>query len=125
MKNWFTNNRGELPSFVHNRRLRRIMMFISLIVIYGIVISFLYNIVASLILIVISVVGLIFTIVMMNEISSDTNRYITDLSYRIHRGEQESLLEMPIGVMILNDDEQVEWANPYMVKYFKDENLLG
>ena len=67
MKNWFTNNRGELPSFVHNRRLRRIMMFISLIVIYGIVISFLYNIVASLILIVISVVGLIFTIVMMNE----------------------------------------------------------
>ncbi|PAK68827.1 hypothetical protein B8W97_13125, partial [Staphylococcus haemolyticus] len=75
--------------------------------------------------IVISVVGLIFTIVMMNEISSDTNRYITDLSYRIHRGEQESLLEMPIGVMILNDSEIVEWANPYMIKYFKDENLLG
>ncbi|WP_179286850.1 DHH family phosphoesterase [Lentilactobacillus kefiri] len=125
MKNWFTNNSGELPPFVHNRRLRRIMIFISLIVIYGIVISFLYNIVASLILIVISVVGLIFTIVMMNEISSDTNRYITDLSYRIHRGEQESLLEMPIGVMILNDSEIVEWANPYMIKYFKDENLLG
>ncbi len=86
MKNWFTNNRGDLPPFVHNRRLRRIMIFISLIVIYGIVISFLYNLVASIILIVISVVGLIFTIVMMNEISSDTNRYITDLSYRIHRG---------------------------------------
>ncbi|KRK88635.1 DHH family phosphoesterase [Lentilactobacillus sunkii] len=125
MKNWFTNNNGELPPFVHNRRLRRIMIFISLIVIYGIIISFLYNIVASLILIVISVIGMIFTIVMMNEISSDTNRYITDLSYRIHRGEQESLLEMPIGVMILNDDGQVEWANPYMVRYFKDENLLG
>ncbi len=97
MKNWFTNRSGELPPFVHNRRLRRIMMFIALIVIYGIVISFLYNIFASIALIIISVVGLIYTIVMMNEMSSDTNRYISDLSYRIHRGEQETLLEMPIG----------------------------
>lgn len=98
MKNWFTNNRGDLPPFVHNRRLRRIMIFISLIVIYGIVISFLYNLVASIILIVISVVGLIFTIVMMNEISSDTNRYITDLSYRIHRGKKNPFLRCRLGL---------------------------
>lgn len=125
MKNWFTNRSGELPPFVHNRRLRRIMMFIALIVIYGIVISFLYNIFASIALIIISVVGLIYTIVMMNEMSSDTNRYISDLSYRIHRGEQETLLEMPIGVMILNDQNVIEWTNPFLTKYFKDENILG
>lgn len=97
MKNWFTNRSGELPPFVHNRRLRRIMMFIALIVIYGIVISFLYNIFASIALIIISVVGLIYTIVMMNEMSSDTNRYISDLSYRIHRGEQETCWRCPLG----------------------------
>lgn len=125
MKNWFTNRSGELPPFVHNRRLRRIMMFIALIVIYGIVISFLYNIFASIALIIISVVGLIYTIVMMNEMSSDTNRYISDLSYRIHRSEQETLLEMPIGVMILNDQNVIEWTNPFLTKYFKDENILG
>ena len=125
MKNWFTNRSGELPPFVHNRRLRRIMMFIALIVIYGIVISFLYNIFASIALMIISVVGLIYTIVMMNEMSSDTNRYISDLSYRIHRGEQETLLEMPIGVMILNDQSVIEWTNPFLTKYFKDENILG
>ncbi|TLQ20148.1 DHH family phosphoesterase [Lentilactobacillus parafarraginis] len=101
------------------------MMFIALIVIYGIVISFLYNIFASIALIIISVVGLIYTIVMMNEMSSDTNRYISDLSYRIHRGEQETLLEMPIGVMILNDQNVIEWTNPFLTKYFKDENILG
>lgn len=125
MKNWFSHDNGELPPFVHNRRLRRIMLFIALIVIYGVVISFLYNIIASAVLIVISVAGLIYTIVMMNEISSDTNRYITDLSYRIHRGEQEALLEMPIGVMVLNADGLIEWTNSYLTKYFKDENILG
>lgn len=125
MKNWFSRNSGELPPFVHNRRLRRIMLFIALIVIYGVVISFLYNIAASIILIVISVMGLIYTIVMMNEMSTDTNRYISDLSYRIHRGEQESLLEMPIGVMILNDAGSIEWVNPYLMRYFNNENVLG
>lgn len=125
MKNWFSHSSGELPPFIHNRRLRRIMLFIALIVIYGIVISFLYNIVASVILIVISVLGLIYTIVMMNEMSTDTNQYISDLSYRIHRGEQESLLEMPIGVMILNADGLIEWTNPYLTRYFNNENILG
>lgn len=125
MKNWFSRNSGELPPFVHNRQLRRIMLFIALIVIYGVVISFLYNIAASIILIVISVMGLIYTIVMMNEMSTDTNRYISDLSYRIHRGEQESLLEMPIGVMILNDAGSIEWVNPYLMRYFNNENVLG
>lgn len=125
MKNWFSNNNGELPPFVHNRRLRRIMMFIALIVIYGIVVSTLYNLIVATILIVISVAGLIYTIVMMNEISSDTNRYITDLSYRIHRGEQEALLEMPIGVMVTNGDGLIEWTNPYLMRYFKDDNVLG
>ncbi|WP_409441289.1 DHH family phosphoesterase [Lentilactobacillus hilgardii] len=125
MKNWFSRNSGELPPFVHNRRLRRIMLFIALIVIYGVVISFLYNIVASVILVIISIMGLIYTIVMMNEMSTDTNRYISDLSYRIHRGEQESLLEMPIGVMILNENGLVEWTNPYFTRYFNNENILG
>ncbi len=125
MKNWFSSNNGELPPFIHNRRLRRIMLFIALIVIYGVVISFLYNIFASAVLILISVVGLIYTIVMMNEISSDTNRYMSDLTYRIHRGEQEALLEMPIGVMILNEDNLVEWANPYLSTYFGGQNILG
>ncbi|MCT3400441.1 hypothetical protein EFP95_14065 [Lentilactobacillus hilgardii] len=101
------------------------MLFIALIVIYGVVISFLYNIVASAILVIISIMGLIYTIVMMNEMSTDTNRYISDLSYRIHRGEQESLLEMPIGVMILNENGLVEWTNPYFTRYFNNENILG
>ncbi|KRK57666.1 DHH family phosphoesterase [Lentilactobacillus hilgardii DSM 20176 = ATCC 8290] len=80
---------------------------------------------ASVILVIISIMGLIYTIVMMNEMSTDTNRYISDLSYRIHRGEQESLLEMPIGVMILNENGLVEWTNPYFTRYFNNENILG
>ncbi|WP_283679488.1 DHH family phosphoesterase [Lentilactobacillus sp. Marseille-Q4993] len=115
---------GQLPPFLHNRRLRRIMTFIAIIVVFGVVVSFLLNPIVAVVMVTISVVGLIYTIFMMNEISSDTNRYIEDLSYRIHRGEQEALLEMPIGVMVLNDSRMIEWANPFLLQYFEGENIL-
>ena len=124
MNNNNSKNGGQLPPFIHNTRLRRIMIFISITVIYGVVVSFLYSTIAASILIAISVVGLIYTIVMMNEISSDTNKYIADLSYRIHRGEQEALLEMPIGVLVLGDNKKIEWANPFLLNYFQSDSIL-
>ncbi len=119
------NRVNELPPFIHNRRLLRIMIFIALLVIFSVVISFLYNFIVAIVLAAFSIIGLIYTIFMMNEISSDTNRYITDLSYRIHRGEQEALLEMPIGVLVLSGNSLVEWANPYLIKYFASDSILG
>ncbi|GAY72457.1 DHH family phosphoesterase [Lentilactobacillus kosonis] len=124
MDNNNSKSGGQLPPFLHNTRLRRIMIFIAITVIYGVVVSFLYSMVSAVVLVAISIVGLIYTIVMMNEISSDTNKYIADLSYRIHRGEQEALLEMPIGVLVLGDNKRIEWANPFLLNYFKDENVL-
>ncbi|WP_268912203.1 DHH family phosphoesterase [Lentilactobacillus sp. SPB1-3] len=124
MDNNNSKGNGQLPPFLHNTRLRRIMIFIAVTVIYGVVVSFLYSVVSAIVLVAISIVGLIYTIVMMNEISSDTNKYIADLSYRIHRGEQEALLEMPIGVLVLGENKKIEWANPFLLNYFKDENVL-
>ena len=49
-------------------------------------------------LILISLVATIFYA--LETIAKNTNQYISDLSYRIKRGEQEALIKMPIGIMI-------------------------
>src|SRR5699024_7596480 len=38
---------------------------------------------------------------------------------------EEALLEMPIGIILYNDDYIIEWANPYMNKVTKEETLVG
>ncbi|MGF7437112.1 DHH family phosphoesterase [Lentilactobacillus senioris] len=125
MKNGNESHPNQLPPFMRNGRLRRILVFIAILVIYSVVVSFLYNFAMGVTISIISVVGLIYTITAMNVMGSETNRYINDLSYRIHRGEQEALLEMPLGMLVYDDDQRIEWVNPALQQYFGQENILG
>ena len=38
--------------------------------------------------------------------------YIATLSYRVKKVGEEALMEMPIGIMLINDDYYIEWTNP-------------
>lgn len=58
-------------------------------------------------------------------IIEETNRYVSDLSYRIKKGEQEALIQMPIGILLYNDEQEIQWANPYLLKYFEKKDILG
>ncbi|MEJ6399976.1 DHH family phosphoesterase [Nicoliella lavandulae] len=113
------------PPFLKNRHLRWVTFFISLLSICGTVIAFLYGSVAGTIMLVLTCIGLAYVINWMNHLSINRDEYISDLSYRIHRGESETMLEMPIGVMILSDDQKIEWVNPYLQPYFGDQDVLG
>ena len=55
----------------------------------------------------------------------ETNKYVSDLSYRIKKGEQEALIQMPIGILLFNEDFDIQWANPHLLKYFKNKDVLG
>ena len=55
----------------------------------------------------------------------ETNQYISDLSYRIKKGEQEALIKMPIGILLYNKQEEIQWMNPYLIKYFGKKDTLG
>jgi len=38
---------------------------------------------------------------------------------------EEALLEMPIGILLFNDDYDIEWANPYMATCLDEDSLVG
>lgn len=55
----------------------------------------------------------------------DTENYIATLSHRVKRVGEEALLEMPIGIILYNEDYKIEWANPYMNGFTEDDTLVG
>ncbi|HJV31066.1 MAG TPA: DHH family phosphoesterase, partial [Bacillales bacterium] len=55
----------------------------------------------------------------------EVEEYITTLSYRVKRVGEEALLEMPIGIMLINDDYFIEWTNPFLASCFGEDSLVG
>jgi c-di-AMP phosphodiesterase-like protein len=55
----------------------------------------------------------------------EVEEYIATLSYRVKKVGEEALLEMPIGIMLINDDFFIEWANPFLASSFDEETLVG
>lgn len=55
----------------------------------------------------------------------ETEKYISTLSYRLKKVGEEALLEMPIGIMLINDDYYIEWTNPFMSSCFREDTVVG
>ena len=104
MKKLFS--RSNIPEFLQNRRLRGIAIMTAALAILGIVLSFLLNWVFGVIVLVLVGIATLVVFNTMAEIGDDTTQYISDLSFRIQQGEQEALLRMPPGVMILGDSDR-------------------
>ncbi|WP_050613505.1 DHH family phosphoesterase [Bacillus testis] len=55
----------------------------------------------------------------------ETEKYISTLSYRLKKVGEEALLEMPIGIILINEENTIEWANPFMASCFHEDTLVG
>ncbi|KRL79399.1 DHH family phosphoesterase [Secundilactobacillus paracollinoides] len=118
-------SRDNLPEFLRNKRLRGLALFIMCLSLIGVVMAFIFSWILGVAFLVLIIVSSVFAFNTMNEISADMNRYIADLSFRINRGEQEALIDMPVGVMMFGDNDAIEWVNPYLQRYFGDETVLS
>ncbi|MGP4038993.1 DHH family phosphoesterase [Gracilibacillus sp. D59] len=70
-------------------------------------------------------VSLYYSLVRERQLVNQTEAYISTLSYRVKKVGEEALLEMPIGIILYGDDDQIEWANPYMSQFTEADSLLG
>lgn len=59
------------------------------------------------------------------KIRQETEEYISTLSYRVKKVGEEALMEMPIGIMLINDDYYIEWTNPFIASCFNEDSLVG
>jgi c-di-AMP phosphodiesterase-like protein len=65
------------------------------------------------------------TLRMVEKKQRKTEEYITTLSYRLKKVGEEALLEMPIGIMLFNEDYYIEWTNPFLASCFSEDSLAG
>lgn len=117
--------RENLPFFFRNSRVSWIALFLFVVSAAGIIFAFITNVILGVIVLILIAFGLYFVMVALQRLVLDTNQYLTDLAYHIKRGQQEAFLQMPIGMIIFNEQREVEWVNPYMVKYFDQQEVIG
>jgi c-di-AMP phosphodiesterase-like protein len=55
----------------------------------------------------------------------EMDQYISTLSHRVKKVGEEALMEMPIGIILYNENFQIEWTNPYMTSLFDEETIIG
>lgn len=123
MKDFFS--KLELPAFIKDSRLTAsiiIVLALSLIgAIIGLLISPLYGLAMILLFILIAA----FCIYGIYILARNANNYAANLSYRIKRGEQEAMIKMPLGILLYDKDQQIQWVNPYLQLYLKDKDVIG
>lgn len=125
MKQIFSKDFWHLPDFMKNSKIMLIAIFLLLLSIVCEIMAFIVNPILGLVLLVLVLLTIGVAFYTLKEITEDTNEYISDLSYRIKRGEQESLIKMPIGILFLSEKGEIEWINPYLQKYFGKNEVLG
>ncbi len=79
----------------------------------------------GLIWIIVVIIGLVYSVQALKEVNEDVQEYLSGLGYRISRSEQEALIRMPIGIILLNESEKIDWINPYMQAYLNKRDVLG
>ncbi|MGM9946390.1 MAG: DHH family phosphoesterase [Lysinibacillus sp.] len=55
----------------------------------------------------------------------ETEKYIESLSFRMKKVGEEAFLHMPVGILLIDDEYKVEWANPFMLNATNAESLIG
>ncbi|WP_338779170.1 DHH family phosphoesterase [Metabacillus sp. FJAT-52054] len=114
-----------MPSFYEKRLFRYPIYALYSVTVIALAILFYYNW-------ILSFAGLLlmgFTIILLIQadakMKSDMEEYISTLSYRLKKVGEEALMEMPIGIMLFNDQYYIEWTNPFLASCFDEDTLVG
>ncbi|MBO8172150.1 MAG: DHH family phosphoesterase [Bacillaceae bacterium] len=55
----------------------------------------------------------------------DLQRYVATLSHRVKKVGDEVLQELPIGIILYNEDRIIEWSNPFMNRMTEKDSVIG
>jgi cyclic-di-AMP phosphodiesterase len=114
-----------MPDFFNKRwHGSHVVALFILAIIFVAIIAF-YNWIYS--VIGLTLIILLFTFALKSEayFREELGDYISTLSYRVRKVGEEALLEMPIGILLYDEEMNIEWANPYITDFIGEESLIG
>jgi len=115
-----------MTSFFRKRAIRYPLTVLSILGVMAAVLLLLSQFWLGLLFAVLFIVTMGFTWKLEEQTYIETEKHIETLSYRMKKVGEEALLELPIGIILINEKNIVEWANPYAAKMFAhQETLIG
>ncbi|MGG3803840.1 DHH family phosphoesterase [Metabacillus fastidiosus] len=114
-----------MPSFYDKSLLRYPLIALIGITIAAILALLFFNWIIGVIGIIILSIVLYFLKQADLKIKSMMEDYISTLSYRLKKVGEEALMEMPIGIILFNENYSIEWTNPFISAIFGENSLVG
>ncbi len=114
-----------MNTFFRKRAIRYPLLALSLLGIIAAVDLLLNSFWLGLIFSILFLVALALTWKIEEDTYLSTEKHIKTLSYRVKKVGEEALLALPIGIILINDEQSVEWTNPFTTKIFEAESLIG
>lgn len=89
-----------------------LVITVTAIIIVGL--SFFFNQWLTFIAAILLFVMLIISVFIFRRFYRYLDRYLDDLSGKISVGSDRAVKTMPLGLIVLNENDQIEWVNPFM-----------
>lgn len=116
---------AKLPSFLREDRIKIPSTIILISLVLLVVLTFMADWRVGIAITLLILVASWLLYYSTDYLIEETNKYVSDLSYRIKKGEQEALIQMPIGILLYNEKHEIQWTNPYLIRYFERKDILG
>ncbi|OHX45785.1 DHH family phosphoesterase [Cytobacillus pseudoceanisediminis] len=114
-----------MPSYLEKRSIRYPIFGLMGITVVLLGILAYYNWLFALIGLFLVILPFYYLFQLIQKHRKETEEYISTLSYRVKKVGEEALMEMPIGIMLINDDYYIEWTNPFLASCFDEDTLVG
>ncbi|SOC39370.1 DHH family phosphoesterase [Ureibacillus acetophenoni] len=107
------------------RPIRHPLLYLSIIGLLAVILLLTWNIWIGIIVAIVMAIGIVYAWTVEKKTFENIEKYIESLSHRLKKVGEEALLEMPIGILLINDKYHIEWANPFMLNILNVDSLLG
>jgi c-di-AMP phosphodiesterase-like protein len=114
-----------MPSFYEKPLIRYPIYALIGVTVIAVLILYFFNWMIGLFVSICLSVALFFLRKAVLDFQTEIEGYITTLSYRLKKVGEEALMEMPIGIMLFNDQFHIEWTNPFLTSCFDEDTLVG
>ncbi|WP_334329488.1 DHH family phosphoesterase [Companilactobacillus sp. HBUAS59699] len=114
MKKIKSNLRFFLSRVDYSTQLTAISLVVMLISIF--IVGLVHGSISGYIQALLVVIAFVLFIYLFLLLGEKAGKYTNNLQYRIDRGTDNSFVEYPLGILLYDDDKQVQWVNPYFVE---------
>lgn len=114
-----------MGTLFRKRPIRYPLLILSLLMLASIVFMTIWHPIIGIIYGVLVIVTMIISWKYEKNTYDETEKHIAMLSYRLENVGEKALLEMPIGILLIDEIDAIEWANPFIKKMMDDDTLIG